>query len=230
MVQNPKSTHVGDGLRTFRALNNSIIFTRAPKVRRTFNIMFPFPGEGGKGDGWGAAELSKFPRIRRKAKHGWRKMGKHENEIYVAKDGVKKMEQMRNTNTTEEELRAIRQSCEVRRRYALVQMLALVAMAAVVIAVALTLLPRANAALSQVEAVAEQLASVDLVGMAERVDALVAQSSESMDEAMAGLDAGLSDLHRALDVVTGVDLESLNESIESLSAILEPLSRLFGKR
>ena len=154
-------------------------------------------------------------------------MGKRENEIYVTKDGVKKMEQMRNTNTTEEELRAIRQSCEVRRRYALVQMLALVAMAAVVIAVALTLLPRANAALSQVDAVAEQLASVDLVGMAERVDALVVQS---MDEAMAGLDVGLADLHRALDVVTGVDLESLNESIESLSAILEPLSRLFGKR
>ena len=55
MVQNPKSTHVGDGLRTFRALNNGIIFTSAPKVRRTFNIMSPFPGEGGKGDGWGAA-------------------------------------------------------------------------------------------------------------------------------------------------------------------------------
>ena len=158
------------------------------------------------------------------------KKGKRENEICVTKDGVKKMEQMCNTNTAEEELRAIRQSCEVRRRYALVQMLALVAMAAVVIAVALTLLPRANAALSQVDAVAEQLASVDLVGMAERVDALVVQSSESMDEAMAGLDVGLADLHRALDVVTGVDLESLNESIESLSAILEPLSRLFGKR
>ncbi|MGN0799481.1 MAG: hypothetical protein ACI4NU_03525 [Christensenellales bacterium] len=210
-------------------MNNGVIFIRAVKVRRTFNIMSPFPGEGGKGDGV-LRFHPKFLCIRRKAKHGWRKKGKRENEIYVAKDGVKKMEQMRNTNTAEEELRAIRQSCEVRRRYALVQMLALVAMAAVVIAVALTLLPRANAALSQVEAVAEQLASVDLVGMAERVDALVVQSSESMDEAMAGLDAGLSDLHRALDVVTGVDLESLNESIESLSAILEPLSRLFGKR
>ena len=197
-------------------------------MRRTFNIMSSFPGEGGKGDG--RYKAPKFPRIRRKAKPEWRKKGKRENEICVTKDGVKKMEQMRNTNTAEEELRAIRQSCEVRRRYALVQMLALLAMAAVVIAVALTLLPRANAALSQVEAVAEQLASVDLVGMAERVDALVVQSSESMDEAMVGLDAGLADLHRALDVVAGVDLESLNESIESLSAILEPLSRLFGKR
>lgn len=140
------------------------------------------------------------------------------------------MEEMRNTNTAEEELRAIRQSCEARRRYALVQMLALLAVAVVVIALALVLLPRANAALAQVEAVAEQLASVDLAGMAERVDALVAQTSESMSEAMAGLDAGLADMHRALDVVTGVDLQSLNESIESLSAILEPLSRLFGKR
>ena len=47
----PKRTDVGDGLRTFRALNNGIIFTSAPKVRRTFNIMSPFPGEGGKGNG-----------------------------------------------------------------------------------------------------------------------------------------------------------------------------------
>ena len=46
-----ESINVGDGLRTSRALNNGIIFTRAPKVRCTFNIMFPFPGEGGKGDG-----------------------------------------------------------------------------------------------------------------------------------------------------------------------------------
>ncbi len=51
MVQNPESTNVGHCLRTSRVLNNSIIFTRAPKVRRTFNIMSPFPGEGGKGDG-----------------------------------------------------------------------------------------------------------------------------------------------------------------------------------
>ena len=46
-----ESINVGDGLRTSRALNNGIIFTRAPKVRCTFNIMSPFPGEGGKGDG-----------------------------------------------------------------------------------------------------------------------------------------------------------------------------------
>ena len=46
-------------------------FTCAVKVRRTFNIMSSFPGEGGKGDG--RYKAPKFPRIRRKAKPEWRK-------------------------------------------------------------------------------------------------------------------------------------------------------------
>ena len=136
------------------------------------------------------------------------------------------MEQMLSTNQAEE-LSAIRQSCKARQRYAQIQMIALVAMAAVVIA--FVLMPRASAALAQVDAVVGELASVDFAGMAERVDALVAQSSASMEEAMEGLDTGLADLHRALAVLEGVDLQSLNESIASLSAILEPLARLFGR-
>ena len=127
---------------------------------------------------------------------------------------------MLSTNQAEE-LSAIRQSCKARQRYAQIQMIALVAMAAGV----LLLMPRASAALAQVDAVVGELASVDFAGMAERVDALVAQSSASME----GLDTGLADLHRALAVLEGVDLQSLNESIASLSAILEPLARLFGR-
>ncbi len=137
------------------------------------------------------------------------------------------MEQTLSTNQAEE-LSAIRQSCKARQRYAQIQMIALVAMAAVVIAFVLLLMPRASAALAQVDAVVGELASVDFAGMAERVDALVAQSSASMEEAMEGLDTGLADLYRALAVLEGVDLQSLNESIASLSAILEPLARLFG--
>ena len=134
------------------------------------------------------------------------------------------MEQMLSTNQAEE-LSAIRQSCKARQRYAQIQMIALVAMAAGVIAFVLLLMPRASAALAQVDAVVGELASVDFAGMAERVDALGAQSSASME----GLDTGLADLHRALAVLEGVDLQSLNESIASLSAILEPLARLFGR-
>ena len=134
------------------------------------------------------------------------------------------MEQMLSTNQAEE-LSAIRQSCKARQRYAQIQRIALVAMAAGGIAFVLLLMPRASAALAQVDAVVGELASVDFAGMAERVDALVAQSSASMEE----LDTGLADLHRALAVLEGVDLQSLNESIASLSAILEPLARLFGR-
>ena len=115
------------------------------------------------------------------------------------------------------------------RRYAKIQMIALTAMAAVVALLALFVLPKAAAALAEMEAAARALASVDVVGMAERVDALVQKGSDSMDEAMRGLETGLADLDRALQVLEGIDLESLNESIASLSAILEPLSRLFGR-
>lgn len=82
------------------------------------------------------------------------------------------MEQMLSTNPAEE-LSAIRQSCKARQRYAQIQMIALVAMAAVVIAFVLLLMPWASAALAQVDAVVGELASVDFAGMAERVDALV---------------------------------------------------------
>lgn len=138
------------------------------------------------------------------------------------------MEQMLGMSTAEE-LRAIRESCEARRRYAKIQMIALTAMAAVVALLALFVLPKAAAALAEMEAAAGALASVDVVGMSERVDALVQKGSDSMDEAMRGLETGLADLDRALQVLEGIDLESLNESIASLSAILEPLSRLFGR-
>ena len=95
------------------------------------------------------------------------------------------MEQMLSTNQAEE-LSAIRQSCKARQRYAQIQMIALVAMAAVVIAFVLLLMPRASAALAQVDAVVGELASVDFAGMAERVDVLVREMAEAegVDEEM----------------------------------------------
>ena len=137
--------------------------------------------------------------------------------------------------STAEELRAIRESCEARRRYAKIQMIALTAMAAVVTLLALFVLPKAAAALAEMEAAAGALASVDVVGMAERVDALVQKGSDSMDEAMRGLETGLADLDRALQVLEGIDLESLNESIafRDPGAAFPPLwalKRLFGQR
>ena len=44
-------TDVGDGLRTSRELKQRHHFQSRPKVRRTFNFMSPFLGEGGEGDG-----------------------------------------------------------------------------------------------------------------------------------------------------------------------------------
>ena len=87
------------------------------------------------------------------------------------------MEQMLSTNQAEE-LSAIRQSCKARQRYAQIQMIALVAMAAVVIAFVLLLMPRASAALAQVQK--------DRAQMQKDVDRLLDEFSADYDELAKG--------------------------------------------
>ena len=140
-----------------------------------------------------------------------------------------------NTPTVEEQLAAIRKTGEARRRYAFIQMIAVVLLAVGMLAAVAMLLPKANAALAgmeeasaQMTAVAAQLTDVDFTGMAERLDALVIQSGADLAKITDDISVALEDLPNAIAVLEAVDLESLNSSIASLSAILEPLARFFG--
>lgn len=139
------------------------------------------------------------------------------------------------TPTVDEQLAAIRKASEARRRYAFIQMVAVILLAAGMLAAVAMLLPRANAAFggmeeasNQMTAVAAQLADVDFTGMAERLDALVVQSGTDLARITDDISVALEDLPNAIAVLEAVDLESLNSSIASLSAILEPLARFFG--
>ena len=71
---------------------------------------------------------------------------------------------------------------------------------------------QAETVLSNLEVVSHDLASMDLSGMVKNVDALVTDSQ-----------AGLAD---ALAKLNSIDIDSLNTAIESLAAVVEPLSKL----
>lgn len=86
------------------------------------------------------------------------------------------------------------------------------------LAVALQLVPQAQQVLSQVEPVLQnleqatgQLASLDLEGMVQNVNQLVVSGQRSLELSM--------------DKLNAVDLEALNQAIQDLSAIIEPLAK-----
>ncbi|MDD5864083.1 MAG: hypothetical protein PUD80_05570 [Firmicutes bacterium] len=85
-----------------------------------------------------------------------------------------------------------------------------------------SLVPQANAVLTQAQSVlgnlettTQQLATVDLEGMVSNVDKLVLSGQQSLDESMEKLNA--------------VDFETLNQAIEDLSDVIEPLAKLANR-
>ena len=51
-----------------------------------------------------------------------------------------------------------------------------------------------------------------------------------MSAALGDVEASLEEMHRALNVISQFDVESLNKSIGDFAAIVEPMAKLFGKR
>ena len=74
---------------------------------------------------------------------------------------------------------------------------------------------QAETVLTNLEAVTSELAAVDLGSMVSSVDALVADSQEGVKQ--------------ALDKINQLDIESLNQAIADLSAVVKPLADFFGK-
>lgn len=107
-----------------------------------------------------------------------------------------------------------------RIRTVLMAVAALCCVAALVLI--MTLLPRVNGILTQMEhtltnleQVSEELNRLDLEGMVTNVDALVSSGQESLKQTMEKLDT--------------IDLETLNQAVSDLARIIEPLARLFGR-
>jgi len=92
----------------------------------------------------------------------------------------------------------------------------------VILVSALYLVPRATKTFAQAEEVlgnlaqvTEELEAADLPGLIDGLDDLVMESKDGIQEAM--------------DTLGDVDIDTLNEAIGDLQAIVEPLARLFGR-
>ncbi len=83
------------------------------------------------------------------------------------------------------------------------------------------LVPQANAVLTQtqtvlgnLESTTQQLAALDLAQMVANVDALVVSGQQSLEQSM--------------DKLNSIDFDTLNQAIQDLSNVIQPLARLSG--
>ena len=91
-------------------------------------------------------------------------------------------------------------------------------------------LDNANKAACELNSVAKMLNQVDFAGMSESINELAEQGKYTLSAALGDVEASLEEMHRALNVVSQFDVESLNKSIGDFAAIVEPMAKLFGKR
>ena len=76
------------------------------------------------------------------------------------------------------------------------------------------LLGQAETVLTNLETVTAELAQIEFVEMIDDVDALVSSSQAGLEE--------------TLEKVNSIDIETLNEAIDGLSKVVEPLAKLFN--
>lgn len=112
----------------------------------------------------------------------------------------------------------------------------LVCAAIIALAVAV-LIPRAVKTLGGIDAATEELNSVaatlnqvDFVGMSESISELTEQGKDTLNTALGDVEASLDSMQTALDNISKLDVDGLNQSIADLSAIVDPMARLFGKK
>ena len=75
------------------------------------------------------------------------------------------------------------------------------------------LLAQAEVVLTNLEEVTRELTQVEFTAMVEDVDALVSSSQAGLEE--------------TLEKVNSIDIEKLNEAIDGLSKVVEPLAKFF---
>ena len=88
---------------------------------------------------------------------------------------------------------------------------------------ALYVLPGVKRLVDQLSIVADHLEQIDVTYMTESVTNLAVTGTESLETAMRQVTAALENLNK-------LDIDTLNQSIADLGAIVEPMARLFGTR
>ena len=88
---------------------------------------------------------------------------------------------------------------------------------------ALYVLPGVKRLVDQLSIVADNLEQIDVTYMTESVTNLAVPGTERLETAMRQVTAALENLNK-------LDIDTLNQSIADLGAIVEPMARLFGTR
>lgn len=77
---------------------------------------------------------------------------------------------------------------------------------------------RADAVLTNLETVADELSELDLSAMVENVDSLVSNVDSLVTTSQEGVE-------EAMQKIDSINLEALNQAIEDLSAVIQPLAK-----
>ncbi|MEA5060647.1 MAG: hypothetical protein VB049_11560 [Candidatus Pelethousia sp.] len=88
---------------------------------------------------------------------------------------------------------------------------------------ALYVLPGVNQLVSKLTVVADNLEKIDITYMTESVTNLAVTGTE-------GIETALEQVSTALNTINRLDIDTLNQSIADLGAVVEPMAKLFGKR
>ena len=81
---------------------------------------------------------------------------------------------------------------------------------------------KADRLTSNFEAVSQQLVDSDISGMLEEVKGLIGQTESGVTEALTGV-------QETLEKIQELDMDTLNQSIADLNAVVGPLRQMFGR-
>ena len=114
--------------------------------------------------------------------------------------------------------------------------IALAAILLVSLISAVLVVPKAVRALDELHTVAGRLEALDIEALLDDIDRLLETLkpvAKRLDPLMGDLGdtvlAAQRDMESALKAIEDIDIETLNKAIADLSAIVEPLARLFGR-
>ena len=114
--------------------------------------------------------------------------------------------------------------------------IALAAILLVLLISAVLVVPKAVRALDELHTVAGRLEALDIEALLDDIDRLLETLkpvAKRLDPLMGDLGdtvlAAQRDMEEALKAIESIDIETLNKAIADLSAIVEPLARLFGR-
>ena len=79
---------------------------------------------------------------------------------------------------------------------------------------------QAETVLTNLETVTTELAESDLIGMVENIDSLVGNVDGLVSTSQTGVE-------QAIEKINAINFDALNEAIEDLSAVIEPIAKFF---